>query len=186
MIKETQVFSGLICEVVHSEQPDGRIFEQCRRPPGVRLIIVSNENKILITKEHRDETGGVDLRLPGGKVCDTLDEWHKLPKSDQSIIEAAKEAAIKEGLQETGLIIKDPELITTANSGATVKWDLFYFLVRDYSQSPGGQELELGENIEITWMDPAEIRSAVLDQQMNEWRSVGVVLGLVLPKLENH
>jgi hypothetical protein len=68
---ETVVFKGKIGEVVHIEQQDGRVFEQFRRPPGTRLVIVSQDNSILITKEYRHETGGIDLRLPGGKVCDT-------------------------------------------------------------------------------------------------------------------
>jgi hypothetical protein len=72
------VFSGKIGEVVHVEQPDGRVFEKFRRPPGVRLVIVSPDKKLLITKEFRSETSNYDLRLPGGKVCDSLDEYHSL------------------------------------------------------------------------------------------------------------
>lgn len=42
---ETIVFKGKIGEVVHIEQQDGRVFEQFRRPPGTRLVIVSQDNK---------------------------------------------------------------------------------------------------------------------------------------------
>lgn len=182
--KANIAFSGKIGEVVHTEQPDGRVFERFRRPPGTRIIIVSPEGKILITKEHRQETGNVDLRLPGGKVRDSLKDYKDLVDSGQDIVEAAKQAAIKETLEETGLIVKDIRFITKAAAGATVEWDLYYFLVDQYEPSPGGQQLEEGENIEVSWMTPAGIRRAVADGSMQEWRSAGVLLGMILPELE--
>ena len=179
--QESIVFSGKIGEIVNTEQADGRVFERYRRPPGTRLIIISPENQILVTKEFRNETGGVDLRLPGGKVCDTIEFYHELLSSGQDIIEAATEAAKKEALEETGLIVKNLELATVAKAGATVEWDLYYFIVRDYEAHVDGQQLETGEDIEVTWLSPYEIIEAVLNGHMNEWRSVGVMLGLVLP-----
>jgi 8-oxo-dGTP pyrophosphatase MutT (NUDIX family) len=176
-------FSGKIGEVVHTKQPDGRVFERYRRPPGTRLIIVSPDKKILVTKEHRSETGGLDLRLPGGKVCDSLEAYHVLLKSGKDIVVAATEAAIKEALEETGLIIKNPKLITKANAGATVEWDLYYFLADTYTESPGGQELEDGEDIEVAWMTASELRRAIEDGEMREWRSAGILLAKVLPAL---
>jgi 8-oxo-dGTP pyrophosphatase MutT (NUDIX family) len=180
---ETTVFSGKIGEVIHTKQKDGRVFERYRRPPGTRLIIVSPDKKILITKEHRSEAKGIDLRLPGGKVCDSLDDYRALLSSGGDIAEAAKKAAAKEALEETGLIIENPQLITQATAGATVEWDLYYFLVDTYTKNPGGQELEDGEDIEVTWMTADELRQAIEDGQMQEWRSVGVLLAKVLPKL---
>ncbi|MEK7594635.1 MAG: NUDIX domain-containing protein [Patescibacteria group bacterium] len=177
------VFSGKIGQVVHTEQPDGRVFEHFLRPPGTRIVVVSPEGKILITKEHRLETGNVDLRLPGGKVRDNVATYNELIESGEDIIEAAKQAAIKETLEETGLIVENIKMLTMANAGATVEWDLYYFLVDKYRENPSGQELELGEDIEVTWMTPAEIEQAIADGNMQEWRTVGVLLGLVLPKL---
>jgi 8-oxo-dGTP pyrophosphatase MutT (NUDIX family) len=183
-IHETIAFGGKIGEIIHTTQPDGRVFERYRRPPGTRLVIVSPDKKILVTKEHRHEADGVDLRLPGGKVRDTLQSYQELLASGRDMVEAAAEAAAQEALQETGFIIRHPQLITRANAGATVEWDLYYFSVEDYEQSPGSQELEHGEDIEVTWMTPAELREAIGKGQMQEWRSAGVLLGLVLPKLE--
>lgn len=177
-------FSGKVGEVVHTVQPDGRVFERFRRSPGTRIIIISPDKKILITKEHRHETSGVDLRLPGGKVRDTLAEYNELLESGQDIKEAAKQAAIKETLEETGLIVDNIKLLTKANAGATVEWDLYYFLVDKYTESPNGQQLERGEDIEVTWMGSREIRQAIAGGEMQEWRSAGVLLGLVLPKIE--
>lgn len=183
-MSEDTVFKGNIGEVVHIAQPDGRVFEMFRRPPGTRTIVVSPEGKVLITREHRHETKNVDLRLPGGKVCDTLGEYDKLRASGQDMAEFAKTGAIKEVCEETGLNIKDPKLVTVATAGATVDWDLYYFLARDYTHTKDGQQLEHGENIEVTWMSSSEIIAAIKLGQMQEWRSVGVLLGLVLPKFK--
>ncbi len=182
-MEENIVFSGKIGEVVHISQQDGRVFEQYRRSPGIRLVVISNEGKILITQEKRFESDSVDLRLPGGKVCDTLEAYRILRQNKDGIIEAAKEAAIKEAREETGLEIKDPTFLVKANAGSTVEWDLYYFVVKSYSQHTEGQQLEHGEDIAVTWMTPEEIVSAISAGKMQEWRSVGVLLGLVLPTL---
>lgn len=178
------VFAGKIGEVVHTVQPDGRIFEKFCRPPGTRLIIVSAEKKILITKEFREETGNYDLRLPGGKVCDTLEEYNVLRQNSADMLKAAEAGARKEALEETGIVAKSLEFITKATAGATVEWDLYYFLVDDYEDHPDGQALEEGENIAVTWMGVEEIKKAIKLGQMQEWRSVGVLLGLIIPALE--
>src|SRR6266496_2480053 len=102
-VNEEVVFSGKIGEVIHAAQPDGRVFERYRRSPGTRLVIVTSEKKVIMTREHRQETGGIDLRLPGGKVCDTLDEYHDLLASGTDMIIAATQAATKEGSEEVGV-----------------------------------------------------------------------------------
>jgi 8-oxo-dGTP pyrophosphatase MutT (NUDIX family) len=180
---ETVVFNGLIGEVLHTKLPDGRIFERYRRPPGVRIIIISPDNKILITKEYRHENQGFDLRLPGGKVRDSLESYHALLSSDVTVVDAAIEVAKKEALEETGLIVYDPKLVTVALAGATVEWDLYYYIVRDYLLNPNGQQLEHGEDIEILWLGIDEISKAIRSGQISEWRSVGVLLGIVAPSI---
>jgi 8-oxo-dGTP pyrophosphatase MutT (NUDIX family) len=185
MLKSEKItYQGRIIEVVEFDGGNGKTFEKARRAPGSRLIIVSTDGKILMTREHRHETGNVDLRLPGGKVYDTLEEYNKALANNVDIAEAAKAGAIREAVEETGLEIKNLELITVATAGATVDWDLYYFLTRDYEQLLSGQQLEHGEDIEVTWMTPGEIRQAIANGQMQEWRSVGVLLGKVLPDLE--
>ncbi|MBI4022752.1 NUDIX domain-containing protein [Candidatus Berkelbacteria bacterium] len=181
--EERIAFAGKIGEVVQTAQPDGRVFERYRRSPGVRLVIVSADQKILMSKEFRTESRLDDLRLPGGKVCDTLEEYHSLLESGADIVEAAKQAAIKEAREETGLEVRTPELIVKAVAGATVEWDLYYFLFRDYEENEHGQQLENGEDIETVWMSTQEIRDAIAAGQMHEWRSVGVLFGKVLPLL---
>lgn len=178
--KSSVVFAGKIGEVVHTVQPDGRVFEKFCRPPGTRLIIISPENKILITKEFREETNNYDLRLPGGKVCDTLEEYNRLRESSADILNAAKAGAIKEAREEAGIVVNDLELITVSKAGATVEWDLYYFLIKNYEEHPEGQALEHGEDISIVWMTIDEIKKAIKQKQMQEWRSTGVLLGIVL------
>lgn len=183
-MSEKITYQGRIIEVVEFDGGNGKTFEKARRAPGSRLIIVSPEGRILITKEQRHELEQVDLRLPGGKVYDTLEEYNDALKDKVDIVEAAKAGAMREAAEETGLKIKNPELITVATAGATVDWDLYYFLIRDYEELPEGQQLEDGEDVEVTWMTSAEIRQAISNGQMQEWRSVGVLLGKVLPELE--
>jgi len=181
--EESVVFSGKIGEVIHTQVADGQVFERYRRPPGTRLVVVSPDNKILITKEYRHENGRYDLRLPGGKVRDSLEDYHDLLSSEINMEEVAAEAAKKEALEEAGLIVDDLKLITVANAGATVEWDLYYFIVRNYSASPNGQHLEHGEDIEVAWLSLDEILDAIETGNMSEWRSAGVLLGLVIPAI---
>ena len=183
---ETIAYSGRIGEVIEAEQPNGRVFERYRRPPGARLIIVSPDNHILVTKEYRQESGKVDLRLPGGKVRDTVESYHDLLMSDDDMLDAAVQAAKKEALEETGLIVDKLELATIANAGSTVEWDLYYFVTSNYEAHGGGQQLEHGEDIEVTWATIEEIKTAVQERRMEEWRSVGVLLGLIIPTLESN
>lgn len=181
---EEIVFSGKIGEVVHTKQPDGRVFERYRRAPGTRLVIITPDKKVIMTREHRQETGGVDLRLPGGKVRDTLGEYHELLKSGEDLVAAARKAAAKEASEEVGLTTNNLRLLAKAPAGATVEWDLYYFMTSDYQENDEGQNLELGEQIERVELSVAEIRQAITDGEMQEWRSVGILLGLVLPQLE--
>jgi 8-oxo-dGTP pyrophosphatase MutT (NUDIX family) len=181
---EEVVFSGKIGEVIHTAQPDGRVFERFRRPPGTRVVIVTPDKKIIMTREYRQETGGIDLRLPGGKVRDTLNDYHSLLNSGEDIVLAAQEAAIKEASEEVGVTVSNLSLLTKAAAGATVEWDLYYFLTNDYTENSSGQNLEVGEQIERIELSVSEVRQAISDGQMQEWRSVGVLTGLVLPQLE--
>ena len=178
------MFSGKIGEVLHTTQSDGRVFERYRRPPGTRLVVVTPQGKLLMTREYRQETGNTDLRLPGGKVCDSLAEYRELIKSSQDIMEAATKAAAKEASEELGVTVKNLNLLVKATAGATVEWDLYYFMTDEYTENADGQDLEQGEQIERVELTPQEIRRAIDSGEMQEWRSVGVLLGIVLPQLE--
>ncbi len=169
------VYKGTIFEVI--KQPmkiDGKkmIFEIARRSPGVRLIIVK-ENQLLITKEFRSELNRYDYRLPGGKVFDTLDEYG-LHRS-QDMVSFALEAAKRECKEETGLIAKSIRHFTTTYAGATIVWDLFYFIVDEFENSESGQELETGEIISAEWKTFEEVKKMCTEGDISEDRTIGVL-----------
>jgi 8-oxo-dGTP pyrophosphatase MutT (NUDIX family) len=183
-LHEEIAFSGKLGEVVHATQPDGRVFERYRRAPGTRLIIVTPDKKLIMTREHRQETGNIDLRLPGGKVCDSLGDYHALLASGQDLTAAASKAATKEASEEVGVTVRNLSLLAKATAGATVEWDLYYFMTNEYEENAEGQNLEQGEQIERVALSLQEIRQAISNGEMHEWRSVGVLLGAVFPQLE--
>lgn len=175
---EKIVYQGKIIEVVQQlfqAGNDVKTFETARRSPGTRLIIVSPEKKILITKEFRVEANGYDYRLPGGKVFDSLNEYNDCLAAKNSILTAAEIAAKKEAREEVGI---EPELIqhvATSRCGATVEWDLYYFLVDQY-KTLSSQHLESGEDITVEWLNFEEVTKLCLSGKMQEDRSVAVLL----------
>ena len=157
------------------------IFEFARRAPGTRLIIRTPDGKILLTKEFRPEIKGYDYRLPGGKVFDTLKEYNEFLKSAAPIAEKAKVAALKEAREEVGIEAKDAELLGISKCGTTVEWDLYYFIVTDFSAKPPEQELEAGEVIEVMPTDLEEARAMCLDGRIQEDRSALMLLRYLNP-----
>ena len=173
---EQSVYKGKIVEVIHQPMLIGEkkmMYETARRSPGVRIIIEKDE-KILITKEYRDELETYDYRLPGGKVFDGLDEY--LARRNENLVPYAKEAAFRECREEVGFEAKQVEYILTASCGSTMDWDLYYFHAKDVELIESGQELELGEDIEVGWYTKDEVKQLCFDGNMQEYRSVGVLL----------
>lgn len=174
---EKIVYQGKIIEVVQQNRKIGgteKLFEFARRSPGVRLIIRSDD-KILLTKEYRTETGNYDYRLPGGKVFDTLEEYNRFLSTGQDILPQAIEAAKKEAREEVGIEVEEVNHLWTSINGATVVWDLLYFEVSKFKQLPS-QSLEAGEEIETSWITLEEAKAIALSGQMQEDRSVAVLL----------
>jgi ADP-ribose pyrophosphatase len=176
---EKTVFSGQIIEVTQKTMSSGTkniIFEKAIRSPGTRLIIINQKTKqILLTKEFRYEINNYDYRLPGGKVCNTLDEYHKILESN--ILEnTAQKAAIKEAKEEVAINPTKIELFQISKSGGpTIEWDLYYYVVSEF-KTLSKQKLELGENIEITWLNYKEAIDLCLSGEIKEDRTVGVLL----------
>jgi len=167
---------GKIIEVVQTEVEVGgrpKTFEFARRSPGTRLIILDGD-KVLLTKEYRHEVGGYDYRLPGGKVYDTLDEYNSALQGGVDIADAAKAAAAKEAREEVGIEPKDISFYHKSVCGATVVWDLFYFVVKEFEKT--GQDLEEGEDITIEAVSIDEAKAMCLDGRMGEERSALVLL----------
>jgi 8-oxo-dGTP pyrophosphatase MutT (NUDIX family) len=173
------VFKGQMFEIVHMTYKIGDkevTYEKARRAPGTRLIITSSDGNILLVKEYRSELQDWDIRLPGGKVCDSLEEYQEFLASGINITEKAKEGAIKEALEEVGLVVKEIELFSLSTCGASVIWDLYYFVISQFENHPDGQHLELGENIELKWVSVEDAKKLALDGSIKEDRSAAVLL----------
>lgn len=183
---EEVVYKGKIFEIVKQPMKAGDkkiVFEIARRSPGTRLIIVK-DNQMLITSEFRSELNKYDYRLPGGKVFDTLDEYNK--HHTENILPFAVEAAKRECKEEVGLIAKNIKHFVTAQSGATVVWDLLYFIVDEFEENKNGQELETGEAINIEWKSFEEVKKLCKDGNISEDRTLGVLFKFFLQYPENY
>lgn len=180
---EIITYQGRIIELVTQKMQlgDKEIdFEIARRSPGTRLLIVSPDGKILLTKEYRGEIGDWDFRLPGGKVFDSLKEYNQALEEKVDLLEAAKKAAQKEALEEVGVKAKDIKHLYTSRCGATVEWDLYYFLVKLSSEKLGKQHLEDGEDIQVAWYSPEDALKLALSGSISEDRSAAVLIRSVL------
>lgn len=177
--EEKIVYKGKLFEVVEQTMKAGdREFhiELVRRPPGTRLIIVSEDKKILLTQEYRIELKDWDIRLPGGKVFDSSQEYNEFLKSGKDITEKAAEAAKKEAHEEAGLEVEEMQYFLTSHCGVSVIWDLYFFVVTKYQEHADGQKLEVGENIKLKWISFTEARTLCLEGKIREDRSVAVLL----------
>src|SRR3989344_2025656 len=110
MTNEKIVYKGKIVEVVQKViKRDGKeiFFEYARRSPGTRLMIITSDNSILLTREFRHELNEYDYRLPGGKVFDTLEEYNSFLSENKDILAKATEAAKKEAKEEVGIEVEE-------------------------------------------------------------------------------
>lgn len=171
-------YRGKMFEIVTWEGKPGVTFEAAVRAPGVRLLIETEKDGIkalLMTQEVRREAGGVDIRLPGGKVFDTLDELDVFREKGEDIALLAKAAAEKEGKQEAGISGGDYEELGVSKAGASVEWDLHYFKV--IGADMGEQELEQNEkgDIETIILSAEEIFEKLSKREIKEGRSADML-----------
>lgn len=173
---EKIAYQGKIIEVVEKTvdvQGKEKIFEIARRSPGVRLII-PKDDLVILSKEFRHELGTFDYRLPGGKVFDTLEEYNQANKSPESLLSVAEHAAKKEAHEEVGIDVTDIKFFHKSICGATVEWDLYYFIVESFET--GEQHLEEGETISVELVHKDEARAMCLDGRISEERSALALL----------
>lgn len=171
-------YRGKMFEVVTWEGKPGVMFEAAVRAPGVRLLIETEKNgmkALLMTQEVRREAGGVDIRLPGGKVFDSLDELDAFREKGEDIAPLAKVAAEKEGKQEAGISGGNYEEVGVSKAGASVEWDLHYFKV--IGADMGEQELEENEkgDIETIILSADEIFEKLAKREIKEGRSADML-----------
>lgn len=163
-----------------------KTFEFAERPPGVRILVTDGKN-ILLTKEWRSENQSWDYRLPGGKVFDTLDEYLLYKEmSSTDLRQLSLLAAQKELKEETllNLPLESFKYLHYSICGATIIWDLHYFL----AEAPK-QELEKfnittseGEQTHPRWFNYADAKSLCLKGDIQEDRTAAVLLRYLLLK----
>jgi ADP-ribose pyrophosphatase len=169
------VFSGRLVQVVHEAVtlPSGKtaLLERARRPPGVR-ILARQGARFLVIDEYRRELGRRDLRLPGGKVFDTLPPSYA-PWLTGPIWDAAEQAARRELQEECGLRAETFARRHISKCGATVEWDLYFFVASGLAGHSRGMTPEDGEDIAPVWLSRDDLISAIHAGRFSEDRSVG-------------
>lgn len=174
---EKITYRGRMLEVVQQPMKVGDkefTYENARRAPGVRLIVPLPDNKLLLTREYRTHLNAYDFRLPGGKVLDSLEEFDEFRTSGRDVTEEARKAGIKEAKEEVGLTVTDLELFNVSKCGGSVEWDLYYFIVKSFTQ--GEQSLEHGEDITPAPTSLEEVKQMCLDGRIQEDRSALMLL----------
>lgn len=162
-------------------------FEFAERAPGVRILVTDGE-RILLTKEWRSETQNWDHRLPGGKVFDTLEKFLvEKDKGDEHLQAWALAAARKELSEETSLQMPAESFKNIGRSvaGATVVWDLHYYLVETAKQEgttlPGITTGE-GEQTHPEWFTHEQVKALCIEGHIQEDRTVAALLRYLLSK----
>lgn len=131
----TLVFDGIRAKVFQWEQEqfDGsyKTFEVTLKRPGVQMIIITKDNKIILSQEEQPYVGKF-INLPSGCIEDN---------------EAPIETVKKELLEELGLKSNNITLFTKIESGNSVISTSYIYLVKDIMKI-SKPCLEVGEKIE--------------------------------------
>lgn len=171
---ETIVYRGRLIEIVHQQVMEAsgeKTFEIARRGPGTRLIVFDRTRGILLAREYRHELGRDDIRLPGGKVFDTLAEYETVRSAGANLPELALEAASRELSEETGYTARKLQPLGISKCGATITWDLHYFLCREFSEPSDSFVPDPDEGISVSWVAVKEVAAMCLDGRISEDRS---------------
>lgn len=170
-------FKGEIIEILYKPSAK-KPREVARRAPGVRIIAMTNDKKFIISRERREYLEEeIDFRLPGGKVVDSLKEYHAL-LGRNALAEAIVNAAKKELIEETGITARSIRQYQVSNSGGTIDWDLYYFEMKELSF--GEATPEDGEEITVLELTVSEVIDLILSKQMSEDRSRMILLDYLI------
>lgn len=161
-----------------------KTFEFAERAPGVR-VLVSNGRSVLLTKEWRSESNSWDYRLPGGKVFDSLNEYLAIKEPNNSDLQSfVRLAAQKELREETSISLPIYLFNQLHHSvcGATVIWDLYYYLVETDEQEAKLESIttQEGEYTCPLWVSYKKAEDLCLTGKVQEDRTVAVLLKYLL------
>ncbi len=139
-------------------------FQRVERSPGVRTMITCGE-EILVTREWREEIGGWDYRLPGGKMFETIASYKQfLQEHGETLLPTrAQETAAREVQEETGITLfpSDLSMAQLSKCGSVISWDLYYFQVeiqkQDVAPSVTSSESEIVENVWVSRDDALKL-----------------------------
>ena len=145
--------------------------------------MITDGNSILVTKEWREELGGWDVRLPGGKMFENIKDYKKFKEetSDKNVfIQEARKAAHKETFEEVGLNLNRDQFAFEhiSKCGAVINWDLYYFSIKIKEPVSTESEIVTSENEMIlnTWVSFSEIKEMCLNGQISEDRTSNFLL----------
>lgn len=177
------VFSWSIVSVVEQRMQKWKkhmTFERAERAPWVRIIPINDAWELLLTKERRSELNNgewwYDIRLAGGKVFDSLTEYVDFKESWWDIAEAAMKAVTIEAREELWFMVSSMTHLHTSACWATMRWDLYYFVVDAFHQLNEWQDLSELEDIEPFWASQEEVTKFCMDWSISEDRSAAVLL----------
>lgn len=189
-MKDKIVYEGNLFQVIHrTKKTNFKVgkkevsktlkYEFVRRPPGVRALIV-NDMKLLLSREFRYELNDWDYRLPGGKVYDSNEEYSRsfqLSSIYNDIVARLKQ----EVFEEVNIEIKQYKMLNISRLGLTVEWDLYYFLIDDFTmlQNNSVQKSEF-EFIEPRWVDYPTALKLCLNGKVSESRSAYEIMRFIL------
>lgn len=146
---------GRLMALAEFRPPDAPFaYELAVRPPGVRVVgLTPDGSSVWLTDEFRVESGERDVRLPGGKVVDSLGTYlddliRGVGVAEEDVIAAAH----REFEEEVGLPLVEPRIFHMSPCGATVLWDLF-FVIGTAGDGEPRQSLERGEDIRPMLVD---------------------------------
>lgn len=169
-------YKGKLLQIVSWEGEPGKRYEKAVRAPGVRVLAESldtNGDKIIyLSKEKRREAEGIDYRLPGGKVFDSLNEYNDFSGTSEELKQIALSKAKAEAKEEAGIEAENLEFITISKTGASVDWDLYYFLATNITL--GDNELKENEVDDIKGLEavtPEKLYELLLTNKIQEGRS---------------
>lgn len=168
-------YEGKIIRVIQKHTADGRVHETAIRPPGTRVIIHDIvKDQILLNQEVRLDIGQ-DLRLPGGKICETNARWDDI-KDSPSLNDIIIKSAAEESRDETAINPLDLQIFSVSTTGApTMKHDLYYLVTKKF-EILEHQHLTEDEVISNVWMPIKDVISACLTGKIREGRSAAALL----------
>lgn len=171
---ETIIAEWKLLELVSQEVTIDQVtkrFEFARRAPWVRMIIPHQDWswRVLLSREYRPSLERYDYRLPGGKVFDSLSEFHQYMHDPQAMRYHTEQAVVREAKEEVWISILQMNQLALSQCGATVIWDLYYFEVTNYES--GEQEHEEWEDISYDFYDIETVKQRCLDGTIDEERS---------------